>query len=78
MSIVEIGNGSWLMGILLIVFGLIGLINAFVAFMLWFKKFTELLEKKAKSIYGFWLAIIVVTFGWFALFEIINMLCERS
>ena len=74
MSILEIGNGSWLMGILLIVFGLIGLINAFAAFMLWLKKFTELLENKAKSIFGFWLAIIVVTFGWAALLKIIKMI----
>ena len=74
MSIVEIGNGSWLIGILLIIFGLIGLINAYAAFMLWFKKFTELLEKKAKSIFWFWFAIIIVTFGWFALFKIIKMI----
>ena len=58
MSILEIGNGSWLMGILLIAFGLIGLINAFVAFMLWFKKFTEILEKKSKSSFGFGLPLL--------------------
>lgn len=74
MSILEIGNGSWIIGILLIVFGFIGLINAFAAFMLWFKKFTELLEKKAKSSFWFWLAIIIVTFGWAALFKIIKMI----
>ena len=62
------------MSILLIVFGLIGLINAFAAFILWFKKFTELLEKKTKSNFWFWLAIIVVTFGWAALFKIIQMI----
>ena len=62
------------MSILLIVFGLIGLINAFAAFILWFKKFTELLEKNTKSNFGFWLAIIVVTFGWAALFKIIQMI----
>lgn len=74
MSLVEIGNGSWLMGILLIVFGLIGLLNAFAAFMMWAKAFFELLERKAKSIFWFWFAIIVVTFGWAALFKIIKMI----
>ena len=62
------------MSILLFVFGLIGLINAFAAFILWFKKLTELLEKKAKSNFGFWLALIVVTLGWAALFKIIQMI----
>ena len=74
MSITELGNGSWIMGILLIVFGIIGLVNAFAAFMMWFKAFTELLNKKAKSVFGFWLPIIVVTFGWYALFRIITLL----
>ena len=60
--------------IVLFIFALIGLINAYAAFMLWFKKFTEFLERKAKSIFGFWFIIIVVTFGWAALFKIIKML----
>ena len=74
MSIAELGNGSWIMGIIFIVFALIGLINAFAAFMLWFKKFTEWLERKAKSLFWFWFAIIVVTFGWYALFKLIKLL----
>ena len=74
MTLSELGSGSWILGILLLLFGLIGFINAFAAFMLWFKKFTELLEKKAKSIFLFWFAIIIVTFGWFALFKIIKMI----
>ena len=74
MSIAEFGNGSWIMSILLIVFGLIGLINAVAAFMMWAKYFLELLNRKAKSSIGFWLPIIVVTFGWYALFKIIQML----
>lgn len=74
MSIAELGNGSWAMGILFIVFGLIGLINAFAAFMMWFRAFTEWLNKKAKSYFWFWSAIIVVTFGWYALFELIKLL----
>ena len=74
MSITELGNGTWIMGILLIVFGIIGLVNAFAAFMMWFKAFTELLNKKAKSVFGFLLPIIVVTFGWYALFRIITLL----
>ena len=76
MSIAELGNGSWIMGILLIVFGLIGLINAFAAFMMWAKYFLELLNRKAKSLLGFWFPIIVVTFGWYALFELINRLAN--
>ena len=74
MSIVDLGNGSWIKGILLIVFSIIGLINAFAAFMFWFKAFTEWLERKAKSYWGFWLTIIIVTFGWYALFELIKIL----
>ena len=73
MSISELGNGSWIMGILLIVFGLIGLINAFAAFMLWFKKFTELLERKVKSYFWFGFYLIVVAFGWYALFKLIEI-----
>jgi len=74
MSIVDLGNGSLAMGILLILFALIGLINAVAAFMMWFKKFSDWLDKKAKSLFWFWFAIIIVTFGWYALFKIIKML----
>lgn len=74
MSIAELGNGSWIMGIILILFGLIGLINAFAALMLWFKKFTNLLNQKAKSKFWFWLYIIIVTFSWYALFKLITIL----
>ena len=74
MSVAELGNGSLIMGVIIILFGVIGLINAYAAFMLWFKKFTELLEKKAKSFFWFWFIIIVVTFGWAALFKIIKMI----
>ena len=76
MNIAELGNGSWIMGILVILFGLIGLINAFAAFMMWFKEFTEWLErlgKKGKPHFLLWIIIIVVTFGWYALFKIINL-----
>lgn len=76
MSISGLISGSWIMGILVIVFALIGLINAFAAFMLWFKKFTEWLERNAKSPFWFWFTIIVVTFGWYALFELINRLAN--
>ena len=76
MSIAELGNGSWIIGILLIVFGLVGLINAFAAFMMWAKYFLELLNKKAKSPFWFWFSIIVVSLGWFALFELINRLAN--
>ena len=74
MSIVDLGNGSWVLGILFIVFGLIGLINAFAAFMMWVKAFFEWLDRKAKSYFWFWFIIIIVTFGWYALFELIKLL----
>ena len=74
MSIAEFGNGSWIIGILLILFALIGLINAFAAFLLWAKAFFEWLNRKAKSYIWFWLLIIVVTFGWYALFKLIKIL----
>ena len=74
MSIAELGSGSWIMGILLIVFGIIGIINAFAAFMMWFRAFTKWLDKKAKSRIYFWLFIIVVTFSWYALFKLIKLL----
>ena len=74
MNISELGSGSWIRGILFIVFGLIGLINAFAAFMMWAKYFLELLNRKAKSRFWFCFPIIVVTFGWYALFKLIKLL----
>ena len=74
MSIAELGNGSWALGILLLLFALIGLINAYAAFMLWFKAFTDWLNKKATSRFWFCFAIIIVTFGWYSLFELIKLL----
>lgn len=72
MTLTELGGGSWVVGIILIVFGLIGLLNAFIAFMMWAKAFLEQLNKKAKSSFTFWLPIIVVTFGWYALIKILS------
>lgn len=75
----DIGNGSLLYGLLFVLFGLIGLINAFAAFMLWFKQFTEWLEKldkKEKPRFLLWVIIIVVTFGWNALFVLISKLAN--
>ena len=72
MSIAELGGGSWVMGILLLIFGLIGLINAYAAFVMWAKAFFGILERKTKSSFWFWFAIIVVTFGWYALFKILT------
>lgn len=74
MSIAELGGGSWVMGILLLIFGLIGLINAYAAFVMWAKAFFDLLKRKTKSTFGIWFSIIVVTFGWYALFEILTMI----
>ena len=77
MSIAELGNGSLIVGSFLIVFGIVGLINAFAAFMMWFKKFSEWLERldrKGKPHFLIWIIIIAVTFGWYALFKIITML----
>lgn len=72
MSIAELGNGSWIYGIIIMVFGFIGLINAFAAIMMWLRAFLELLNKNAKSYFWFWFIIIIVTFGWYALFEILK------
>ena len=72
LSISELGNGSLICGVIFLFFGLIGLVNAFAAFMMWLNAFLELLNKKAKSLFVFWCVIIVVTFGWYALFEIIK------
>ena len=77
MSIAELGNGSWIMGIILLLFCFIGLINAVAAFMMWFKKFWEWLEKldrKEKPRFLLWIIVIVVTFGWYALFKFITLL----
>lgn len=74
MSISELGNGSWILGTLLLIFAIIGLINAFAAFMMWFKAFAEWLDKKATSRFWFCFAIVIVTFGWYALFKLIKLL----
>lgn len=74
MRILELGGGSWIVGILLIVFGLIGLINAFAAFVMWFRAFTEWLDRKVKSRFWFCFTIIAATFGWYALFKLIKLL----
>ena len=77
MTIAELGNGSLICGVIFLFFGLIGLVNAYAAFMLWFKKFTEWLERlarKGKPHSLLWIIIIVVTFGWYALFEILKKL----
>ena len=75
--IFDIGNGSLIIGILLLLFGLIGLINASAAFIMWFKAFTEWLEKldrKEKPRFLLWIIVIVVTFGWYALFKLIKLI----
>jgi hypothetical protein len=69
-----VGSGSLLYGVIILLFALIGLINAFAAFMMWMQYFLELLNKKVKSHVGFWLPIIIVTFGWYALFKLIKLL----
>lgn len=73
------GNGSLLYGVIIFLFAFIGLINAFAAFILWFKKFTEWLERldrKGKSRFLLWMIIIVVSLGWYALFDLINRLAN--
>lgn len=73
----DIGNGSFLYGAFLILFALIGLINAFAAFLMWFRAFTkwlERLEKKEKPHFLLWIIIIVITFGWYTLFKFIRLL----
>ena len=73
-GITDIGNGSLFYGVVLVLFSLIGLINAFAAFMLWAKAFFDLLERKAMSTFGFWFPIIVVALGWYAMFELVKIL----
>lgn len=70
----DIGNGSLIYGVILALFSLIGLINAVAAFMMWFRAFTEWFGRKAKSRFWFCFALIVVTFGWYALFKLIKLL----
>lgn len=72
--IIDIGNGSLLYGIGLLLLALIGLINAFAAYMMWFRAFAAWLDRKSKSRFWFYFAIIVVTFGWYALFRLIKLL----
>lgn len=72
--ITYLGNGSLVTGILLLLLGLVGLIVAFSAFMLWAKYFLEYLNKKAKSKFWFWFPIVISTFGLYALFKIITKL----
>lgn len=77
MTLADLGNGSWILGILLLIFALIGLVNAFAAFMMWFKAFTEWLErldKKEKPHFLLWIIVIAVTVGWYALFKFIRLL----
>lgn len=74
MTLADFGNGSWLLGMLLLLLALIGLINAFAAFMMWFRAFADWLDRKAKSRFWFYFAIVVVTFGWYALFKFIRLL----
>ena len=72
-----VGNGSLLYGVIIVLFALIGLINAVAAFMMWFKKISkwlERLDKKGIPHYLFWIIIIVVTFSWYALFKLITIL----
>lgn len=76
MSIAELGNGSWIYGLVLLLLGIVGLINAFIAFVMWAKAFLEYQNRKAKSPFWFWFTIIVVTFGWYALFELISKLAN--
>ena len=72
--IANIGKGSLLCGIILILFAVVGLVNAGAAFMMWVFAFTKWLNRKAKSRFWFWCIIIVVTFGWYALFKLIKLL----
>ena len=74
MSISDLGNGSWILGTLLLIFAIIGFINAFAAFMMWLRAFTEWLNRKAKSRFWFCFAIVIATFGWYALFKFIMLL----
>ena len=74
-NIIEsIGQGSLLIGILVILFSIVGVINAATAFLLWTKAFLEMVNRKANSVLGFWLPIILAFSGWIALFLLIRLL----
>ena len=73
-GISDIGNGSLIWGAILLLFGLIGLINAVIAFMLWFKAVIEFLNKKSKSYFWFSFTITILILGWTALFTIIKII----
>ena len=68
-----LGSGSVVIGFVILVFSLIGLVQAFAAFMMWGKYFFDNLEKKADSTWKFLLPIIVSTFGWAALLKVLSM-----
>ena len=74
MSIAELGDGSWIVGIMLLVLGIIGLIITFTAFMMWFKAFLNWLDKHATNKFEFWFPIFAVTVALCALFVIIKKL----
>lgn len=68
-----LGSGSAVIGFIILAFSLIGLAQAFFAFLMWAKYFFDKLERKAQSRWGFWLPIIISTLGWGALFKVLTM-----
>lgn len=74
--IYALGNGSLAFGVILLLFGILGFVNAFAAVMLWLKHFLKWLNKGSKSRVWFWFLVIVATLGWAALFKIISQLAN--
>ena len=68
-NISTLGNGSLIYGLILIIFGLIGAINALIAFYLWINALGKAVEKTAHPRFWFWFIFIATSFGLYALIE---------
>lgn len=73
-KIAYFGDGSLFWGILICLFGIIGLINTVAAFYMWLHAVAGWMEKKLKSYFLFVILIVIATIGFDALFEIIKKL----
>ena len=69
-----IGEGSILLGILTVLFAIVGAINLIIAIILWIKAFVEWNGRIAKTMTIFWILNIIATFGWMAIMDIMPKL----
>lgn len=62
-----LGNGSTLLGILILIFALIGFINIAIATLLWFKKVMKALDDNGiESIFALFAIVVISILGLFA------------